>query len=290
MEYVDGANLRKLIHSGGLAPEQALAIVPQICEALQYAHDEGIVHRDIKPENIFLARALDGSNVVKLIDFGISKSLCASDMRPLTRASECLGSPQYMSPEQLRGQPVDARTDIWALGAVMFECISGRPPFVGGTVFEISAQVLQLPPPNLRELVPNLSEAFVRTVERCLQRAPEARFQNVAELARALEPFAPRERISTSRRIAKVLSLEPPLSEPRESAGSRLRARVNARRGYASESRPLRIEGLRSYRGYWLTLLMFGALAFYVHHYPQHLDNWLKLARWQIDLWLSALP
>jgi serine/threonine protein kinase len=115
-----------------------------------------------------------------------------------------------MSPEQMLALPVDPRTDIWGLGAVMFECVAGRPAFLGSTIFEISAHVLSDPLPNLRSLAPELSEEFVRIVEYCLQRDPAHRFQTVAGLAQALEPLAASNSVSAAVRIACLLGLDAP--------------------------------------------------------------------------------
>jgi serine/threonine protein kinase len=186
----------------------------EACEGLAESHALGIVHRDLKPENLFVTQEVNGTQTIKLLDFGVSKAVGQSGVRPLTKPSECVGSPQYMSPEQMRALPVDERTDIWALGAVMFECAAGRPVFEGSTVFEISAQVLSAPMPDLRVLNPELPDEFIRIVERCLERKPEDRYQNVAELAQALEPLAALEQLGAAERIAKILGVKLPAAVP----------------------------------------------------------------------------
>ena len=126
MEFVDGVNLRRLLDTGKLAPEEALAIVPQICEALQYAHDHGVVHRDIKPENILL----DKEGQVKIADFGMAKLVGreAKDLT-LTGAGQVMGTPQYMAPEQIEHpQEVDHRADIYSLGVVFYQMLTGELP------------------------------------------------------------------------------------------------------------------------------------------------------------------
>ncbi|HEY2406538.1 MAG TPA: serine/threonine-protein kinase [Polyangiaceae bacterium] len=289
LELLEGSDLREaLSRNGPLALPLVASYMTETCEGLAEAHAQGIVHRDIKPENIFLARGRDGSDVVKLIDFGISKQLAQHDSRPLTLASDCLGSPQYMSPEQMRGLPVDARTDIWALGAVMFECVTGQPLFPGATVFEISAQVLRSPLPDLRARWPELPDTFLRIIERCLQREPSDRFQNVAELAHALEAFASRECVSTSRRIAKVLAIDPPRpSRPFGGLVTALPAQADAM-VEDDDLEPLRIAGLRSYRGLWLSLLVLAGLIFTAYRYPERMNEMTNRARMQLDAWVAG--
>jgi serine/threonine protein kinase len=128
MEFVDGANLRRMLQGGHLAPQQAMAIVPQLCDALQFAHEEGIVHRDIKPENILL----DRKGRVKIADFGLAKLLSASvqkDPYTLTMPRQVLGTPHYMAPEQFeRPGTVDHRADIYSMGVVFYEMLTGELP------------------------------------------------------------------------------------------------------------------------------------------------------------------
>jgi serine/threonine protein kinase len=125
MEYVDGLNLRQLERAGRLSPPEALKLVPQICEALQFAHDAGIVHRDIKPENILL----DKTGRVKIADFGIAKILGSDQVRQTFTQGQVLGTPHYMAPEQVeRPQEVDRRADIYSLGVVFYEMLTGELP------------------------------------------------------------------------------------------------------------------------------------------------------------------
>jgi serine/threonine-protein kinase len=211
LELLDGVDLWAVLRQEGrLTAAMTAQYTLEACEGLAESHAMGIVHRDLKPENLFVTREVNGTQTIKLLDFGVSKAVGQSGVRPLTKPSECVGSPQYMSPEQMRALPVDERTDIWALGAVMFECAAGRPVFEGSTVFEISAQVLSAPMPDLRVLNPELPEEFIRIVERCLERNPEKRYQNVAELAQALEPLAELEQVGAAERIAKILGVKLP--------------------------------------------------------------------------------
>jgi hypothetical protein len=165
MEYVDGANLRQLIRSQGLLPEQALAIVPQICEALQYAHDEGVVHRDIKPENVLV----DGRGRIKIADFGLAKLLGNSpaDLK-LTRTQQVMGTPHYMAPEQIEHpQQVDHRADIYSLGVVFYEMLTGELP------------IGRFGPPSEKVAV---DVRLDDVVLRALQKDPERRYQHAGEL------------------------------------------------------------------------------------------------------------
>ena len=165
MEYVEGANLRELERSGQLQPQQALAIVPQICDALQYAHDQGVVHRDIKPENILI----DKQGRVKIADFGLAKMVGAvPQSAALTGAWQVMGTPHYMAPEQMQGSPhVDHRADIYSLGVVIYEMLTGELP-IGR--FPLPSQSVHV---DVR-----LDEVVLRTLER----EPGRRYQHASEV------------------------------------------------------------------------------------------------------------
>jgi serine/threonine-protein kinase len=205
MEYLHGRDLRRLVEDEGVQNERRVAeIAIQACEALAAAHALGIVHRDVKPENIFITKQAQIDSI-RLLDFGISKAaLTGSVMNTdvsLVTTQMLLGSPIYMSPEQMRSSThVDGRSDIWSLGVTMFEAISGRPPFQSETVTELCAMVLETQPPVLKNVAPQVSQAFSDVVMRCLRKDPGQRFQNVGELAVAMLPFAPsRTRMSVER-------------------------------------------------------------------------------------------
>jgi tRNA A-37 threonylcarbamoyl transferase component Bud32 len=173
MEYVDGSNLRQVEQAGRLAPEQALAIVPQICEALQFAHNEGVVHRDIKPENILL----DTKGRVKITDFGIAKILGdISDQAPLTGVKDTVGTPHYMAPEQIESPAlVDHRADIFSLGVVFYEMLTGELPLG------------KFAPPSQRVHVDvRLDEVVLRTLEK----EPARRYQQASEVKTQVETIA----------------------------------------------------------------------------------------------------
>ncbi len=202
MEYLAGQDLADLLHhEGALAISNAVELIMQALEALAAAHAHGIVHRDIKPENLFLTRQAQGLDFVKVLDFGISKIALPRGKRDLVRTQMTLGSPVYMSPEQIRrSDQVDARSDIWSIGCVLFELITGVTAFDEPSLLELSAAILEREPVPLLTLRPDASEELELVILRCLAKNPDDRYQNVAELAVALYPFAPRRaRISAER-------------------------------------------------------------------------------------------
>ncbi len=170
MEYVDGVNLRQSLHAGRLTPEQALAIVPQVCEALQYAHDQGIVHRDIKPENVLL----DKRGRVKIADFGLAKLLGRPGGRlSLTGTGQVMGTPHYMAPEQMeKPLTVDHRADIYSLGVVFYELLTGELP------------IGRFAPPSQKT---NVSVDLDQVVLRTLEKEPDRRYQHASEVKTAVE-------------------------------------------------------------------------------------------------------
>jgi eukaryotic-like serine/threonine-protein kinase len=212
MEYLEGADLSQLLASRGRLPvDEAVEYLLQACEALAEAHSVGIVHRDLKPGNLYLAQRVDGQRLIKVLDFGISKMSGASAQSDAlaTRTSALMGSPLYMSPEQMgSSRDVDARSDIWALGVVLHELLSGSPPFDGETLPQVCARVMSEPPPPLHERAPGLPPAVYDVVSRCLQKLPAARFQSIAELAHALEPIASGRARQSVERISRVLGVK----------------------------------------------------------------------------------
>jgi eukaryotic-like serine/threonine-protein kinase len=203
MEYLDGIDLaQKLDRDGALPVSEAVDYVLQVCEALAEAHALGIVHRDLKPANLFVTRRRDGSACVKVLDFGISKSVVA-DRGFLTKTSGVMGSPLYMSPEQLQSaRDVDHRADIWALGVVLFELIAGSQPFRGDTLPQLTISIMMQPPASLRSLRGDVPPQIEAVIEQCLQKSRHERFRSVGALASALAPFAPASaRLSIERTV-----------------------------------------------------------------------------------------
>ena len=190
MELLQGHDLQRAIDDGPLNVARAVEYVLQACVAVAEAHAHGIVHRDLKPANLFLTPAPDGSARVKLLDFGISKAMEAEGGNlALTDATAMVGSPYFMSPEQLRSaHAVDARTDIWSLGVVLYQLVTGSLPFRATQATELAARIAADPPsPITRADVP---EALRAVVARCLEKQPSARYPTAIDLARALAPFA----------------------------------------------------------------------------------------------------
>ncbi len=205
MEYLEGHSLAQLLEMNGrLDVESATEYAIQVCEGLAEAHARGIVHRDVKPDNLFLVERAPGRQIVKLIDFGISKISFAG--KGNLETSMIMGSPCYMSPEQLRSTAtVDHRTDLWSLGATLYELLAGKGPFDGTQpLADLFVSILERPAPNLREACPEIPEALSATIARCLERNREVRLQTAAELAMALLPFAPARARDTAERAASM--------------------------------------------------------------------------------------
>jgi serine/threonine-protein kinase len=192
MEYLDGMSLSSLRkREGVLEIHEAVRYVVEACDAIAEAHSLGIVHRDLKPANLFLARGRDGEEIIKVLDFGISK-VDAPGEQDTTRTGQMMGSPKYMAPEQMLSMhDVDGRSDIWSLGAILYDLIAGRTPFVADTVAQLCSLVLNTRPATPRLLRADLPEGLEAIILRCLERKPSDRFADVAELVAALRPFAP---------------------------------------------------------------------------------------------------
>jgi tRNA A-37 threonylcarbamoyl transferase component Bud32 len=205
MEYLDGKDLDEVVRTDGpLPPHVAVDFILQACEAFAEAHSLGMVHRDIKLKNLFLAQSVDGRPLVKVLDFGLAKTIGALADISLTATSAVFGSPQYMSPEQMRSaKDVDTRSDIWSIGVCLYELLTTRLPFDAAGLAEICAMVLKDPvePPSKWAigLPPDLDAVVVK----CLAKDPKDRYQTVAELAFALEPWAAVE--GSARRILHVM-------------------------------------------------------------------------------------
>ncbi|HEX6276791.1 MAG TPA: serine/threonine-protein kinase, partial [Polyangiaceae bacterium] len=194
MEYLQGNDLdAELVRRGTLPVEEAVVYVMQAIDAIAEAHAAGIVHRDLKPENLFLAERADGSRILKVLDFGVSKSLGMSSVAELslTKTTAFVGSPLYMSPEQVHSpRSVDPRSDIWSLGAILYQAMSGVAPFSGESLTEVCTRIVNEVPPALAGLRPGLPPGFETVVLRCLEKDRDQRYATVAELAHALAPFA----------------------------------------------------------------------------------------------------
>ena len=222
MEHLEGSDLGQLIDREGALPiEEACEIALQACEALAEVHAAGIVHRDLKPSNLFVTRRADGSPSAKLLDFGISKLTLGgaeSSLDPaLTQTATIMGSPSYMSPEQLKStKEVDHRADVWSLGSVLYEALTGKPPFRGESLPQVCAMIASedpVLPSSQRDGIPLELE---RTLLRCLEKNPDKR-ASVVELARTLAKFAPERARSSLERIEATAGG----GEPRPRAATR---------------------------------------------------------------------
>jgi eukaryotic-like serine/threonine-protein kinase len=234
MELLDGEDLSTtLTRRGALSAQEVIDFMTQVCDALAEAHALGIVHRDLKPANVFLSRRPGGGTRVKVLDFGISKGATGSVSTSLTSTTAIMGTPLYMSPEQLReARNVDGRADIWALGAMMYELLSGRTPFVSESLTELCVLIMTTHHEPLSTLRPGVSPALEAIVHRCLQKDPAGRFATVQDLVAAFagvgtadeQPVtapAPPPRMATPRMNASPLA-----GLPTEAVEARARAQA----------------------------------------------------------------
>jgi eukaryotic-like serine/threonine-protein kinase len=229
MEYLEGTDLSALLQKRGPFPAaEACEYILQACEAIAEAHGHGIVHRDLKPANLFLTRGSGGEAVIKVLDFGVSKvlELGSDETSPggrrghldsvVTKATDLLGSPSYMSPEQVvSARDADARSDVWSLGIILYRLISGKAPFTGNSLGDLIQNIVHGPMPNLRDLRPDLPEGLEHVLFRCLDR-DKTRRPDVVELARMLAPYAGPNAAPSLERIAilgpALVSVPPPVS------------------------------------------------------------------------------
>ncbi len=223
MEYLEGEDLSEVLAARGtFAVREAVEYVLQACEAIAEAHALGIIHRDLKPANLFLSRRADGSPLIKVLDFGISKLDDDPQQISLTASTGAMGSPQYMSPEQMRSaKHVDRRTDIWALGTILFELVSGRPPFEADSLIGLCTLVATKDAPSLRTRCEDAPEGLDAAISKCLCREPAERYPTLAELAVDLMPFAGQGGRMSAHRIVSILKeagLAEAVSVPSQSA------------------------------------------------------------------------
>jgi len=207
MEFLEGCDLEELLAlQKSLPVAETVDYLIQALEGLAHAHATGIVHRDLKPANLFLACRPDGTNAIKLLDFGISKATKATAHDKKLTGQHVLGSPTYMSPEQLRNAPnIDARADLWSLGVVGYELLSGTAPFDGDGVGEIFAAILEKTPVPLTERCPHVPAALADILAKCMRREPDERWTDAAAVARALAPFGSDSSSVTVDRAEQVL-------------------------------------------------------------------------------------
>jgi eukaryotic-like serine/threonine-protein kinase len=224
MELLEGRDLESILRDGPLSLHDAIDYVLQASQALAEAHAIGIVHRDVKPANLFLAERPGGASIVKVLDFGISKITTKAGQpgrreKQVTLVDERLGTPVYMSPEQLEATDVDARADIWALGVVLHELLTKAVPFGGDDLTQLFVAILQHPPVPLRVVLPDAPLALEAIILRCLQKERGKRYRNIAELAQDLAEVWEGELPSRVQEISRMIraaghSISPPTPFP----------------------------------------------------------------------------
>jgi serine/threonine-protein kinase len=207
-----GSDLSVVLQRGPLSVEDAVDFLLQAADAMAEAHAAGIVHRDLKPSNLFMSMRSDGTPIIKVLDFGISKvNVPDTSDAALTRTTTIMGSPFYMSPEQMRSsKDVDHRTDIWSLGVILYELMSGAPPFNGETLPQLVASILSEPAIPIRERRPEVPAELEAVILRCLEKDRNQRFQSVGAMAQALVNFASRRSRLTAERIIRLSGLDVP--------------------------------------------------------------------------------
>ena len=189
MEYVDGESLSTILaREGALEPRRAIDLARQIADGLHAAHELGIVHRDLKPDNVIVAHSRSGKEIPKVVDFGIAKALTEAPQDALTRSGLVIGTPEYMSPEQLLGDPVDARADIYSLGCILYQMLTGAPAFSADTREQMIRRRLHEAPPHLREVLPELPSRLDTLIVHMLARSPGDRLASAAEARDQLDP------------------------------------------------------------------------------------------------------
>jgi serine/threonine-protein kinase len=195
MEHLEGEDARtRLLNGGPYNPELLISVASQAAKTLAAAHEAGFLHRDLKPDNIFLCRTADRDDYVKLLDFGAAKAFGDRPGHNLTRPGVAIGTPEYMSPEQILGRPLDGRVDCYGLGVVCYELLTGARPFVADKVAELLAMHTRDPPPSIaqmRHVEPPAPPALEQAILRCMAKAPEDRYPDLWAAAQAFEAALP---------------------------------------------------------------------------------------------------
>ncbi len=203
MEYFPGDNLKDYLRRNrNLSFMQAYQIESQICEGVEAAHRQGVVHRDLKPQNVII----DARNQIKIIDFGLAHS---AHLKGMTATGLIMGTPEYMSPEQVSGTKVDERTDMYSLGVILYELFTGRVPFTGDSAIAIGFMQMKDPPPPPTGVNPQLSPQIEAVILRALEKDPVRRYQTIAELRSDLEKavFSPAQGKAEEAEIGKSIKV-----------------------------------------------------------------------------------
>jgi serine/threonine protein kinase len=208
MELIEGQSLAEVTAKGPMMPADAVRVAIHVCDGLSEAHAKGIIHRDIKPDNIILS-----PRFVKVLDFGIAKQIGGTADPSLTQGGMVVGTPHYMSPEQALGRAVDARTDIFSLGVVMYEMLSGSKPFVGEAVTEVLLKIVMNEPRDIADAAFGITPALASIIRRCMQKQPESRFQDCEQLRTELATSLRQD--PTSARKSHVPTVAVRASDPR---------------------------------------------------------------------------
>lgn len=258
-ELLEGETLRDRLKRGRMNPSQAAEFGRQAAAGLAAAHAKGLVHRDIKPENLFLTR--DGR--VKILDFGLAKvTALPTDQESTwmlqTEVGAVVGTVPYMSPEQLRGQPIDYRSDLFSLGCVLFEMVTGARPFGGTSAADVISGILNDDPTGALSANVGLPEALTRTIQHCLEKDPDARFQSARDLAFDLDSISGSARkaavapIQTQRKGIRALKwVVPRGTDPRSDALVGLQTAGARRPCVSAVNIPPRHRGQRAFRPGW---------------------------------------
>jgi len=248
MEFLEGETMAAWLLRGQPDPHEARRLLLQVCEALEAAHREGIIHRDLKPENLWIARPKHGEPFIKVLDFGIAKLVAEQDAVNVTKTGTAMGTPQFMSPEQCTGRGVDHRTDIYALGVILFRIYCGRLPFEAESVAEVMTAQLTQPPPKPSEFA-QLSTPLENLILSCLHKNPANRPGSAAELGMRLREF--------TQVVGSITTVHAPIHRTDD-------AKVDTRKGFAVDGEERLKEGKKAdgrQRNLLLALVVVAATA-----------------------------
>jgi eukaryotic-like serine/threonine-protein kinase len=258
MEFLEGSTLGARLDAGTLSLEEVPLLLGQICDALDAAHAENIVHRDLKPENIWIATPRRGRPFVKLLDFGIAKLMAVAGQSS-TQTGAVMGTPHYMSPEQCHGRAVDHRTDIYALGVILYRLYAGRLPFEGETFMEVLTKQVTIPPAAPSTHAPSIPSALDRLILRCLAKEPGDRPQSGGEVERELATIFSSSSAPIAVGTTPVLGVSTTLSSGAVEIGGGHKASQGSRGSPASRESPA--SGGEGRGRLWAGIAIAGAVA-----------------------------